>query len=940
MARKSSAVTRKSSAQARGPQAIARTSSAVAGGSSAITRGFPAASEGSGPAARSTSGSEVGSEALPAALSLGGFTSAAGSASRVKSVFGVPSDDPYHAILTTLTEPFPALPPSVRALLRRRALAVAAARASVAAEAAAGQSRTGAALTRPAAGASSLGQTAAGAPRLGQAATAASSLTQTASGAQSLTQTASGAQSVGQTASATSPRQIPGSIAVVEGPEIQAQSSSDVLRLMQNVHSQAQNLASPVFGVLEAVERVVNLLDRQAQKQAQPACTGSQARAGSRVNEQGEEDDENCQTEQVGISRDSPGSQAVSSANDTTSLTGDSASSTDDTASSAGDFASSTGSTASSTGSTASPTGSTASPTGSTASPTGSTASSADDTASSTDDTASASSDPTSTSIATLLFSRGIPVLTASPGGVKVTLLNRSNKLVCDLAAGYSLDLTTSKVVYSGLDPTTSRNTASRGGGPTFYTVSVDPHLGLLSLEPVAVNVPDLLLAAAAQKASTSDVDPGFLGSVLGAALKTSTSDVDPGFLGSVLGAALKTSTSELDPGFLSNVLGAREEDSAGRKIEATITPLRETTTVVDSQVESEEGSVSEDLEMEETVSPSANAGVQSGTQALSSSQDVDDSGALTQSTTRSSLQFPADSQTQSGTQTGSSSQDADYESQEQSGIPTLSTPQTTSQTLSEMPAESSSQELDSQTQAMRPGISTTSTPQTDSKSSHTPSAAARDISTASTPSLDTIPANSETETEEGPEAEEPETEDTTPDSTSVWTESTLDFGSSSRTTDSQAQMQSGVTETAPRISSTPLFPGEETSFRTQGSSTTANTATSTTISSLETIPLDYDAELEEMAETEEYEMWETTPASTSIGTTTSSSSLANNPLWVALTSSNSNLFNVTSEDLAEVLKILLKGSTFTGTSSMAPAEAGVVNDVIAGSASAGSASV
>ena len=209
VARETSAVTRKSSAQTRGPQAIARTSSAVAGGSSAITRGFPAASEGSGPAARSASGSEVGTEALPAALSLGGFASAAGSASTVKSVFGVPSDDPYYAILTTLTEPFPALPPSVRALLRRRALAVAAARASVAAEAAAGQSRTGAALTRPAAGASSLGKTAAGSPGLGQAATAASSLTQTASGAQSLTRTTSGAQSVGQTASGTSRRQIP-----------------------------------------------------------------------------------------------------------------------------------------------------------------------------------------------------------------------------------------------------------------------------------------------------------------------------------------------------------------------------------------------------------------------------------------------------------------------------------------------------------------------------------------------------------------------------------------------------------------------------------------------------------------------------------------------------------------------------------------------------------
>ena len=869
MATESSAVTRKSSAQARGPQAIARTSSAVAGGSSAITRGFPAASEGSGPAAISTSGSEVGTESLPAALSLGGFASAAGSASRVKSVFGVPSDDPYYAILTTLTEPFPALPPSVRALLRRKALAVAAARASVAAEAAAGQSRTGAALTRPAAGASSLEQTAAG------------------------------ASSLGQTASGTSPRQIPGSIAVVGGPEIQAESSSDVLRIMHNVHSQAQNLASPVFGVLEAVERVVNLLDRQAQEQAQPACTGSQARAGSRLNEQGEEDDENCQTEQVGTSRDSPASQASSSANDTASSTGDSASST---------------------GSTASPTGSTASPTGSTASSADDIASPTDDSASSTDDTASASSDPTSTLIATLLFSRGIPVLTASPGGVKVTLLNRSNKLVCDLAAGYSLDLTTNKVVYSGLDPTTSRSTAPSGGGPTFYTVSVDPHLGLLSLEPVAVNVQDLLLSASAQKASTSDVDPGFLGSVLG--------------------AAQKTSTSELDPGFLSNVLGGGAEASAGRKVEATTTSLRETTTVVDSQVESEERSVSEDLEMEETISPSSNAGVQSGMQALSSSQDVDDSGAQTQSTTRSSLQFPADSQTQSGTQTGSSSKDADHESQEQSGIQTISTPQTTSQTPSEMPAESSSQELDSQTQAMRPGIPTTSTPQTDSKSSHTPSAAAQESSITSTPSLDTIPANSETETEEGPEAEEPETEDTTPDSSSAWTESTLDSGSSSRTTDSQAQIQSGVTETAPRISSTPLFPGKETSLLTQGSSTTANTATSTTISSLETIPLDYDAELEEMAEAEEYEIWETTPASTSIGTTTSSSSLANNPLWMALTSNNSNLFNVTSKDLAEVLKILLKGSTFTGTSSMVPAEAGVVNDVSVGSASAGSASV
>ena len=443
----------------------------------------------------------------------------------------------------------------------------------------------------------------------------------------------------------------------------------------------------------------------------------------------------------------------------------------------------------------------------------------------------------------------------------------------------------------------------------------------------------------AAQKTSTSDVDPGFLGSVFGAAQKTSTSDVDPGFLGSVFGAAQKTSTSELDPGFLSNVLGAGAEASVGRKVEATITPLRETTTVVDSQVESEERSVSEDLEMEETISPSANAGVQSGMQALSSGQDVDDSGAQTQSTTRSSLQFPADSQTQSGTQTGSSSQDADYESQEQSGIQTISTPQTPSQTPSEMPAESSSQELDSQTQAMRPGIPTTSTPQTDSESLHTPSAAARDTSTASTPSLDTIPANSETETEEEPEAEGPETEDTTPDSTSAWTESTLDSGSSSRTTDSQVQVQSRVAETTPRMSSTPLFPGEETSLLTQGSSTSAKTATSTTISSLETIPLDYDAELEEMAEAEEYEMWETTPASTSIGTTTSSS-LANNPLWVALTSNNSNLFNVTSEDLAEVLKILLKGSTFTGTSSITPAEAGLVNDVTVGSASAGSASV
>ena len=511
-------------------------------------------------------------------------------------------------------------------------------------------------------------------------------------------------------------------------------------------------------------------------------------------------------------------------------------------------------------------------------------------------------------------------MLTASAEGVKVTLLNRSNKLVCDLAAGYSLDLTTNKVIYSGLDPTTSRSTAPRGGGPTFYTVSVDPHLGLLSLEPVAVNALDLMRAMSAQK--------------------TSTSDVDPGFLGSVLGSAQKTSTSELDPGFLSNVLGAGAEDSAGRKVEASTTPLMKTTTVVDSQVESEERSVSEDLETEETISPSASAGVQSGTQALSSSQDVDDSGAQTLSTTRSSLEFPADSRTQSETQTGSSGQDADYESQEQSGVQTISTPQTASKTPSEMPAESSSQELDSQTRAMSPGILTTSTPQTDSESSHAPSAAARDSSTASTPSLDTIPANSETETEERPEAEEPETEDTTPDSTSAWTESTLDSGSPSRTTDSQVQMQSGVTETSPRISSTPFFPGEETSLLTQGSSaTTANTATSTSIPPLETIPLDYDAELEETAEAEEYEMWETTPASTSIGTTTSSSSLANNPLWVALTSNNSNLFNVTSEDLAEMLKILLKGSIFTGTSSMAPAEAGVANDVTVGSASADSAS-
>ncbi|XP_070174191.1 uncharacterized protein [Littorina saxatilis] len=114
-------------------------------------------------------------------------------------------------------------------------------------------------------------------------------------------------------------------------------------------------------------------------------------------------------------------------------------------------------------------------------------------------------------------LSGGIPALLSTPGGVKVTILNRANKLIDNLASGYSLDLKTNKVIVNSLDPTTSR--AKQHGSGSLYTVNVDPMLNLLTLSLVPINLNNLLHTVSKQllgdTRSASDLGPkigaGFL---------------------------------------------------------------------------------------------------------------------------------------------------------------------------------------------------------------------------------------------------------------------------------------------------------------------------------------------------------------------------------------------------------------------------------------------
>ncbi|KAL8606181.1 hypothetical protein ACOMHN_053453 [Nucella lapillus] len=91
-------------------------------------------------------------------------------------------------------------------------------------------------------------------------------------------------------------------------------------------------------------------------------------------------------------------------------------------------------------------------------------------------------------------LSGGVPVLTSTPQGIKVTVLNRASKVIQDLLAGYSLDLATKKVIHSVIDPTMTKPAPSTGG--TFYVIHKDPLLNLLSLHPVSVNLTQMLQGA------------------------------------------------------------------------------------------------------------------------------------------------------------------------------------------------------------------------------------------------------------------------------------------------------------------------------------------------------------------------------------------------------------------------------------------------------------
>ena len=820
-------------------------------------------------------------------------------------------------------------------------------------------------------------QAGASAAGLGQAAASASSVGQTAAGASSIGQTST---RLGQTA-AGAPSSSQARLDVIV-PEIQAaESSSDLLRILQDIDSRAQNIASPVFSLLESAERLAYLLRHRAQRQlqvrVQTVCTDSQAREESTPNKH--EDDEDCKNAQIGTREDSAASPS----------TNDAVSSTNDAATS-----------------------------------------SADDTRPSSDGPTGAQRKCPSDSAT--LFSQGVPVLTSSPEGVKVTVLKRSNKFIDDLATGFSLDLTTNKVIYSGLDPTTSR--AIQSGCPTFYVVNVDPHLGLLTLDPVVVNAKDLMRPKATQKTSNSDVDPGLWaagaktlnGSEVEAELRAVLDLRTEANVGSTIrvGLQAQSGTETASPGLttdsqalattqtrsVSHVspqtrpgpqAGSSVQDSESQEYLGTLTV---STPYTDSQTQSgiQYGLSSQATHFQTPAqsgkhtgsTPHADAQI-SSTSSGPAKQTAALTGHSSTTTTPWPESIPTDSEmgseegaeleelemgdttssststwTQSAIQTGSSSQDVDSEIKAQSGTQTTSTSQIESRAPSEMPAGSSSQTPHSQNheQSRR---QTTSTPQPDSQISPAPSdldkktsALTSDSSTTATPLPENIPADSEMGSEEEAGFEGLEMEHTTSASTSkgaqselqawsssrhsdveaplqlgaqssselqtnIQTQSELQTGSSSQTTDSETQ----ISQTDPHISSTLSSVEENTSASTQDTSTT-----STPLLLLETISASFDTESEQGTAVEELEMEESTQATTSPGTT--KPSLANNPLWMDLTSNNQSSLNITTADLAEVLKILLKDLTFIGNFGTAPAEGGIVRVLNLDTVSAGSTTV
>ena len=178
-----------------------------------------------------------------------------------------------------------------------------------------------------------------------------------------------------------------------------------LLQVLRAVHRQAENVVSPVFGVLQRAERVYNLLRQQSQ------------------------------TEGIGAGAPSERQSAMNGSGEGSQATG-------------------TGTAQDDQGSAGNPV-----------------------------DAASGVSPG-------VVLPQGVPVLSRSPQGAKVTVLNRNHKLIHDLVTGYSLDLNTKRIIYSHLDPSTSR--PAPGAVSTFYVMNVDPTLRVLTLDPVTKDLTDV----------------------------------------------------------------------------------------------------------------------------------------------------------------------------------------------------------------------------------------------------------------------------------------------------------------------------------------------------------------------------------------------------------------------------------------------------------------